>query len=133
MEEYEVAGTDDVPITDLSENDDIPTDQDMRAVGRALGTEEAAIALWYFEPGEEIGYHAHSEQEELYYVVEGEFSVKIGQPGDAEIVEVGPGDFYAVEPEIGHGHRYLGEDRGVVLAIGAPNVEDPGKVPKTLE
>lgn len=133
MDEYELVDTEDVPITDLSEHEDIPTDLNVRSVGDALGTEEADLSIWYFEPGEEIGYHAHSEQEEIYYIAEGEFSIKLGQPDDAEIIEVAPGAFYAVQPDIGHGHRYLGDDQGVVLAIGAPAVHDPGKVPENLD
>jgi quercetin dioxygenase-like cupin family protein len=98
-----------------------------------LHTDEVNATLWYFEPGEEIGYHAHSEQEELYYVVEGEFSLKLGRSGETEIVEVGPGDFWAAGPGVGHGHRYVGDDEGVVLAIGAPPVEDPGLGPHDLD
>lgn len=126
MDEYSIIETEDVPVTDLSNNDDIPPDMDMRAVSDSLGTEEVALNIWYFEPGEEIGYHAHSKQEEIYYIIQGEFSLKIGEPDDTEIVEIGSGAFYAVEPGIGHGHRYLGDDQGIILSIGSPAVEDPG-------
>jgi hypothetical protein len=34
---------------------------------------------------------------------------------------------------VGHGHRYVGDDRGVVLAVGAPNVDDPGMDPHALD
>lgn len=131
--DYEVVDTDDVPVTDLSELDEVPPDLDIRAVDEALGLEQMQAKVWYFEPGEEIQYHAHSEQEELYYVLEGEFSLKLGRSGEEEIVEVGPGTFYAAGPEIGHGHRYVGDERGVVLAFGAPAVEDPGLNPHDLD
>ena len=39
----------------------------------------------------------------------------------------------SLSPEIGHGHRYVGDDRGVVLSVGAPAVEDPGLDPHQLE
>jgi mannose-6-phosphate isomerase-like protein (cupin superfamily) len=90
--DYGATHIEDVPVTDLSKVEAIPPDHDIRALGDALGTEETTVNLWYFEPGEEIGYHAHSEQEELYYVLEGEFSLKLGRSGEAEIVEVGPGN-----------------------------------------
>ena len=77
--EYDVTHTEDVPVTDLSEIDEIPPDLDIRSIDDALGTEETNCKLWYFDPGEEITYHAHSEQEELYYVIEGEFSLKLGR------------------------------------------------------
>lgn len=125
--------TDDVPLTDLSERADVPPDLDIRPVGAALGLENLHASLWYFEPGEEISYHAHGEQEEVYYVLEGEFSLKLGRSGETEVVEVGPGAFWAAGPEVGHGHRYTGDDEGVVLAIGAPGVEDPGIDPHGLD
>lgn len=130
---YEVVPADDVPETDLSEIDAVPPDLNIRAVDDALGTEEIGVKLWYFEPGEEINYHAHGEQEELYYVVEGEFSLKLGRSGEEEYVDAGPGTFWVAGPETGHGHRYVGDDRGVVLAMGAPRVQDPGLDPHSLD
>lgn len=131
--EYEVVATDDVPTTDLSEIDEVPPDLEIRAIDEALNTDHVQLKLWYFEPGEEIQYHAHSEQEEIYYVLEGEFSLKLGRSGEEEYVEAGPGTFWIAKPEIGHGHRNVGDERGVVLAIGAPTVEDPGLDPHGLE
>lgn len=132
MPEYGVVDPEKVSVTDLSENEEVPPDLTIREIGEALGIEQARVKLWYFDPGEEIQYHAHSEQEEIYYVIRGRFSLKLGQSGEEEYVEVAPGDFYAASPGIGHGHRYLGEDQGVVLAIGAPNVDDPGLDPHSL-
>lgn len=129
----EVLHTDDVPRLDLSENDAVPPDLDVRALDQALGLENMRAKLWYFEPGEEIQYHAHGEQEEFYLVLDGEFSVKHGPSGEAEVEEVGPGDAFAAGPEVGHGYRYLGDDEGVVLALGAPAVEDPGLDPHDLD
>ena len=131
--DYGVVHTDDVRLTDLSEIDEIPPDLDIRSLDDALGTEKMNVKVWYFDPGEEIQYHAHSEQEELYYVLEGEFSLKLGRSGEEEFVEVGPGACYAAGPEVGHGHRYLGDDQGIILAIGAPAVEDPGLDPHDLD
>jgi quercetin dioxygenase-like cupin family protein len=131
--EYEVLDTEDVPVTDLSEVEGVPPDLDIRPVAQTMGLENLNVTLWYFEPGEEINYHAHGEQEELYYVIEGEFSLKLGRSGETETMEVGPGAFWAAGPEIGHGHRYVGDDEGVVLAVGAPAVEDPGLDPHSLD
>ncbi|PSP99167.1 cupin domain-containing protein [Halobacteriales archaeon QS_5_70_17] len=130
---YGVVHAEDVPVTDLSEVEEVPPDLSVGSVGEALGAENLNANLWYFEPGEEIQYHAHREQEELYYVLEGRFSLKLGPSGEEEYVEVGPGAFYVAGPETGHGHRYLGDERGVVLALGAPAVDDPGIDPHDLE
>ncbi|MFC6719341.1 cupin domain-containing protein [Natrialbaceae archaeon GCM10025810] len=131
--EYEVVHADDVPLTDLSENDEIPPDLTVGALDEVLEIDDVRLKLWYFEPGEEIGYHAHNEQEEIFYVLEGEFSLKLGRSGEEEYVEAGPGTFWIAKPEVGHGHRNVGDERGVVLAIGAPAVEDPGLDPHSLE
>ncbi|MFB6310381.1 MAG: cupin domain-containing protein, partial [Salinirussus sp.] len=130
---YEVVDLDDVPITDLSTVDEVPPDLDIRDIGDALDLESFRGAVWYFDPGEEIGYHAHMEQEELFYVLEGTFSLKLGRSGEEEYVEAGPGTFWVAKPEIGHGHRYVGEERGAVLALGAPPVDDPGRDPHALD
>ncbi|WP_290819156.1 cupin domain-containing protein [Halovivax sp.] len=130
---YEVVSLDDVPVTDLSEIEEVPPDLDVRAVGDALGLENSRLTVWYFDPGEEIQYHAHADQEEVYHVLEGEFSLKLGRSGDAEYVEVGPGAFWVAKPEVGHGHRCIGDDRGVILAMGAPPAHDPGLDPHGLE
>lgn len=131
--EYEVVDTEDVPVTDLSEIESLPPDLEIRDIDAVLGTENMIVRIWYFEPGDEISYHAHSEQEELYYIIKGEFSLKLGKSGETEIVEAGPGTFYAAGPKTGHGHRYVGDDEGIVLAIGAPDVHDPGLNPHQLD
>lgn len=133
MAHYKVVDTNEVPETDLSTVEEIPPELNIRAIDDALGTENLGVKLWYFEPGEEIQYHAHSEQEELYYVLEGEFSLKLGRSGEEEFVEAGPGTFWVAGPETGHGHRNVGDEQGVVLALGAPYIEDPGLDPHSLD
>ncbi|MDG5758042.1 cupin domain-containing protein [Natronococcus sp. A-GB1] len=127
--EYEVVHTDDVPLTDLSEIDEVPSDLQMRAIDDFLPSEHVQLKLWYFEPGEEIRYHAHAEQEELYFALEGEFELTLGRDGDTERREIEAGAFWLARPEVGHGHRNVGDEEGIVLAVGAPNVEDPGRDP----
>jgi quercetin dioxygenase-like cupin family protein len=132
MADYEVIHLDDVTETDLSEVEGVPPDLNVRRVGDALGAEEVRLTVWYFEPGEEIQYHAHNEQEEIFYVIEGEFSLKLGKSGEEEYIDAGPGTFWLAKPEIGHGHRNVGDERGVVLALGAPPEDDPGVDPHSL-
>jgi quercetin dioxygenase-like cupin family protein len=114
------AHTDDVPLVDLSERDDVVPDVSIRAVDEVLGLTELGAKLWYFQPGEEVGYHAHPEEEELYYILQGEFSLKLGDPDDPTYETVGPGTFYAAGPGEPHGHRCIGDQEGIVLALGAP-------------
>ena len=44
-----------------------------RPVGTALGTEHMGIRLYELDPGEStaFGYHAHENQEEVFYVIDG--------------------------------------------------------------
>ena len=130
--EYAVTTTEDVPLTDLSDIEEVPPNLDIRAVSRALGCENLTVTLWYFEEDEEIQYHAHSEQEELYYVIDGDFSLKLGRSGEEEDREVGPGTFWAAGPMVGHGHRCISEGGGTVLAVGAPSGHDPGLDPHAI-
>jgi quercetin dioxygenase-like cupin family protein len=130
--EYGVTDTEAIPITDLSQTDAVPVDLNIRDIDGALGCETIAAKIWHFEEGEEIGYHAHAEQEELFYVLDGTFSVKLGRSGEAEYVEVDAGSVWAAAPMIGRGHRCISEGGGAVLAIGAPNVDDPGLDPHDL-
>lgn len=102
-------------------------------VDDALGAERMRVKLWRFEPGEEVEYHAHAEQEELFYVLDGQFSLKLGRSGEEEYVEVGPGTFWVAGPGVGHGHRCIGDEEGVVLAVGAPPVHAPGLDPHELD
>lgn len=131
--DYKVVNLDEVPETDLSEIEEVPPDLNIRPVGDQLGLSNMRVTVWYFEPDEEIQYHAHSEQEEVYFVLEGEFSLKLGRSGETEFIDAGPGTFWVAKPKVGHGHRYVGDDEGVVLSLGAPPVEDPGLDPHSLD
>lgn len=131
--EYNATDTEDVPLTDLSQIEEVPPDLDIRALDEALGTENLSVKIWYFEAGEEIQYHAHSEQEELYYVLDGEFSLKLGRSGEEEVMEASEGSAWVAKPMVGHGHRCVSDDGGTLLAIGAPRVDDPGLDPHSLD
>ncbi|MFB6180112.1 MAG: cupin domain-containing protein, partial [Halorientalis sp.] len=85
---------------------------------------EMVVNVWYYDPGEEMPHHAHNDQEELFYVLEGEFELILGKEGDTERETVGPGAFYAAGPGVGHGHKNVGDEEGAILAVGAPNVAD---------
>ena len=58
--DYEILDLEEAPVTDLSEMEALPPDQDVKPVGDLLGPEAMRATVWYFEPGEEIQYHAHS-------------------------------------------------------------------------
>jgi quercetin dioxygenase-like cupin family protein len=147
---YGYAHIDEIPLVDLTSDalDDLQDEykddredmaegrkriyeMDIRPVDVEIGLENMRAKVWYFEEGDEITYHAHPNQEEFFYVMDGEFSLKLGPSGEEEYVEVGPGTFFAAGPYTGHGHRCISEE-GAVLAIGAPNVDDEPLDPHEL-
>ena len=113
---YHVIDPDDVPPTP-----DRPCVQ--RALGAAAGLERVALNRYEVEPGERIplAYHYHDEQEEAFYVLEGELRVETPDRTYA----VGAGSLFVVEP--GSPQRAFNpgdaDSRVDVLALGAPAVE----------
>ncbi len=121
--DHAVVHTDAVPRVDMSETFDGLFDPDVRRVQAALGTEQLVTNLWYFEADETMVHHSHEQQEELFYVLEGEFAVKFGAVGATQTERVGVGGFFAAGPGVKHGHACV-SDTGVLLAVGAPNEPD---------
>lgn len=127
--EYNIASVDDVPAVNLGDLGDVKMEPDVRRVQAELETEEMVANVWEFEEGDAMFHHRHNEQEELYYVIDGEFSLKVGDAGETEEHTVSKGELFAVGPEEGRGYKCVSEDGGAVLCIGAPNVTDinPGE------
>ena len=95
-----------------------------RPIGQALGTDHMGLQYYELAPGEStaFGYHAHENQEEVFYVLDGAlaFETEEGEVtvGAGEAVHFAPGEFQrSLNP---------GEDRTRLLAIGAP--ADPGEL-----
>lgn len=97
--------------------------QAKHSVSNALGAEHLALNHYVLEPGDSFGfgYHRHSDQEELFYVLEGTATFETAEGG----VEVSAGEAIRFAP----GEWQLGsnetDERVVALAIGAP--EDTGE------
>lgn len=132
---YEVANIEEIDRQSVAS--EAPDSLDLRMeyldATEALDLDEMRVRIWYFEPGEQIPYHAQSVQEEFYYVLQGTFSLMLGEAGDEEQVEVGPGTTYAASPLVGHGHRCIGNEEGIVLAVGAPAADDEGLNPYDIQ
>lgn len=93
---------------------------DRRDVSTALGTTDVALMYYELEPGQRLsgGYHTHLDQEELFYVLDGEaeFKTEDGKRtvGAGEVIRFAPGEF-----QTGYNH-YDNERVLRVLAVGAP-------------
>jgi uncharacterized cupin superfamily protein len=89
----------------------------------ALGAADAALNFYELAPGDSFayGFHAHENQEELFYVLEGTVTFRTLEDDDVvveagEIVRFAPGEFQRGVNR--------GDERVRALAIGAP--QDPG-------
>jgi uncharacterized cupin superfamily protein len=89
-----------------------------RPVGEGLGTEHLAMNYYELGAGDSFafGYHAHDDQEEVFYVLEGTatFETEDGDVdvGAGEVVRFAPGEFQRGVNE--------GDERVRALAMGAP-------------
>ena len=81
-----------------------------------LRSENLFAGLNCFEPGQEHALHTHAGQDKLYYVLEGQGLVRIG---DVETA-IGAGDLVLARADEPHALRNSGSERLIVMAILAP-------------
>lgn len=98
---------------------------EMRSISDAVGLANLGVRRYDVAPGEDvpgIGLHYHDEQEEVFFVVDGELRVET--PGREYAVE--RGQFFVADP--GSPHRAYNDasasENAVVVAFGAPAVDD---------
>ncbi|MFO7925914.1 MAG: cupin domain-containing protein [Halobacteriota archaeon] len=89
-----------------------------RPVGSALDAEHLGMNYYELQPGESFafGYHAHDDQEELFYVLDGKATFET-EAGDVtveagEVIRFAPGEFQQGRNDT--------DDRVRALAVGAP-------------
>ncbi|GKZ15088.1 cupin domain-containing protein [Haladaptatus sp. T7] len=89
-----------------------------RPVSKALGTEDVAINYYELAPGDSFafGYHAHGDQEEVFYVQSGTVTFET----DDEDIVVSAGELIRFAPDEFQRGVNEGEERVVALALGAP-------------
>jgi quercetin dioxygenase-like cupin family protein len=69
-----------------------------------------------FEPGQEHQLHSHPGQDKIYYVLEGEGDVTVGDTTE----RIGPGDLVLAVSDEPHALSNPGPGRLVVMALMAP-------------
>lgn len=111
-------------ITTTEVNDEpVGADRVFKPLSESLGA--TGVALNYFEraPGEPIGYcyHRHHEQEEVFYVLSGTATFET----ETGIVAVDAGELIRFAPGEWQQGSNRGDERLVVLAIGAPLEQGP--------
>jgi quercetin dioxygenase-like cupin family protein len=104
-------------VDDQSANLGLDPEQFNLRFGRvALGCENCGVSYLRMAPGAKAPGHRHKQQEEVYVLVNGSATIKVG---DDEL-ELRPFDAVRVPPHVMRGIRG-GPDGAEVIAIGAPN------------
>lgn len=83
-------------------------------LGRAFGLKRVAINYEVLAPGDRSSWpHAHSEEEEFIYILEGKPQIWI----DGNTYDLSPGDCVGLAPGTGHAHTLLNNSDKEVKAI----------------
>jgi mannose-6-phosphate isomerase-like protein (cupin superfamily) len=118
----------DYQIIQVGELDDYVGEEhpgEMRGVARGLGSEQLALTHRVLPPGagalrgdRTIG-HTHNTQEEIYYVISGTLTMKIGD----EEIDVGPRSAALLPPPTPRSYANLGEE-DVEFLIASVKADD---------
>lgn len=107
---------------------------DRRGLSDPLDTSDLAMNHYAIPSGEAFsgGMHAHLDQEEVFYVLEGTatFETKTEPTAESETVEVSAGESIRFAPGEFQQGRNEGEDDVVALALGAPKGSTEVHVPE---
>jgi quercetin dioxygenase-like cupin family protein len=91
-----------------------------------LGLEKQGMSLFRLDPDAKIPFgHRHAEQEEVYLVLSGSATVKVGD----DVVELGPLDALRLAPTAVR-QVQAGPDGVEFVAVGAPSVRDAEQLPE---
>lgn len=99
----------------VSSLDQIGDGPGFRKIRRKLGVTAFGINALVLPPGYETGVHFHDEQEETYFVHQGEVEIRFG---DGQRFRLGPGGIARVDAHIHRGLRNVGADQAVVVVAG---------------
>lgn len=84
------------------------------SLGRAFGLKRVAINYEVLAPGDRSSWpHAHKEEEEFIYIIEGHPQIWI----DGQTYDLNPGDCVGLKPGTGHSHTLLNNTDSEVKAI----------------
>ncbi len=100
-----------------------------RKVRRELGVTAFGVNGLVLPAGYETGRHYHDEQEELYFVHEGQVHITLG---DDSVHELGPGGLARVDAATVRRIKNVGDGPAVLLVVGGKDgyVGRDGKLPE---
>ena len=88
----------------------------MEFLARTVDTPRFNFAIIEIQPGRELEAHTHQEEDDAFYIVEGEMTFLFGD----EAAPAPPGTFVLVPPGVEHGFRNEGTQPVRMLNIHAP-------------
>jgi quercetin dioxygenase-like cupin family protein len=104
-------------VEDQSKNLGIDPEQfNIRFARVALNCEHCGVSYLRFQPGVKAHGHRHKRQEEIYILVHGSATMKVGD----DVIELAPWTAVRVPPHVMRGIK-SGPDGAEVIAVGAPN------------
>jgi quercetin dioxygenase-like cupin family protein len=107
--------SDDDPGYAVSSLDQIGEGYGFRKIRHAVGVTAFGINALVLPPGYSSGEHYHDEQEETYFVHQGEIEFRFG---DGSTHVVGPGGVARVSPATRRGVRNVGDTDAIVVVAG---------------
>jgi mannose-6-phosphate isomerase-like protein (cupin superfamily) len=112
--------------------DDMGDGPGFRKVRRELDVSAFGVNAIVLPPGVDPGFHFHDEQEELYFVHEGEVEFEFG---DGSTHRLGPGGVVRVDPATHRRFKVVGESNAVLLIAGGKDgyVGRDGQLPEGEE
>ena len=114
--------------------DDLGDAPGFRKIRTGFGVTAFGINAVVIPPGIESGRHFHDEQEELYFVHQGELEFVFGQNGE-ERHRLGPGGIARVDPHTVRQIRNVGDTDAIYICVGGKDgyVGRDGRVPEGEE
>jgi mannose-6-phosphate isomerase-like protein (cupin superfamily) len=85
-------------------------------LARSADTPRFTFGMIEIAPGRELEAHVHDDEDDAFYIVEGEMTFIFGE----ELAKASPGTFVLVPPGVEHGFRNEGAQPVRMLNIHAP-------------
>jgi mannose-6-phosphate isomerase-like protein (cupin superfamily) len=85
-------------------------------LARTADTPRFNFGMIEIQPGRELEAHTHDEEDDAFYIVDGEMTFLFGDRSEV----AGPGTFVLVPPGVEHGFRNDGDSAVRMLNIHAP-------------
>jgi len=87
-------------------------------LARTADTPRFTLGIIEIAPGRELEAHVHGDEDDAFYILEGEMTFLFGDEGDEAVAP--PGTFVLVPPGVRHGFRNPGPGPVRMLNVHAP-------------